>query len=175
MDLAAVPQPPPGQGPVLAYHRPPALSSRLKFRLLAGGIVVVLIPPVSFVLIPGASLLRLGWMMLVALVILGNGLYIIRSSGRRFTAAGAEWYSTGSRWVRIYELVEVTMSEDSRRGTQLLLADAHENEVRVSYQYVRQNRLIWDLVYNGILHSVVAGNADTDTFTRAKLDLPDAA
>jgi hypothetical protein len=89
------------------------------------------------------------------------------------SSAGAEWYGTGKRWVRIYELVQVTMSQGRRRDAYLRLVDVHGHDLQVSYAYLRRNRLIWDLVYNGILHSVIAGNARTNMSSRVKLDLPD--
>ncbi|HEY3606475.1 MAG TPA: hypothetical protein VGL06_03195 [Pseudonocardiaceae bacterium] len=173
MDLAAAPQPPPGQGPVLACYRP-VLSSRTKFWQLARGIAAVLVASVLFVLIPGLPVWTLVWLLLVTLAYLGITIVLIRLSGRRVSSAGAEWYSTGNRWVRVYELVQVTMSQGSRRDAYLRLVDVHGNELQVSYAYLRRNRLIWDLVYNGILHSVIAGNARTNMSSRAKLDLPSA-
>jgi hypothetical protein len=173
VDLAAVPQPPPGQGPVLACYRA-ILGSRAKFWLLARGIAAVLVPPIVFVLFPGVPVWGLVWLLLVALAFLGTVVFVIRSSGRRVSAAGAEWYSSGARWVRIYELVQVTMSQGGGRRAYLRLVDVDGRELQVSYGYVRQNRLIWDLVYNGILHSVIAGNAKTNMSSRVKLDLPHA-
>jgi hypothetical protein len=45
-------------------------------------------------------------------------------------------------------------------------------EVAVFTGEVQQNQRLWDLLYNGILHSVVAGGAETNRIARRALKLP---
>jgi len=155
----------------LAYYRP-VVRSRTRYWLVARGIAAVLAWPVVFVLVPGIPVWVLALPFLVTLALLGFAVYLIRSSGRSVSSAGAEWYSTGDRWVRIYELVQVTMSQARNGDGYLRLVDVDGRALKVGYAHLRHNRLIWDLVYNGILHSVIAGNAETNWSSRTELDLP---
>jgi hypothetical protein len=42
----------------------------------------------------------------------------------------------------------------------------------VSLSLLEEDRMLWDLVYNGILHSVIAGQAETNGRLHLHLRLP---
>jgi hypothetical protein len=74
--------------------------------------------------------------------------------------------------VRTYELVEVKLLKRGRTGNYLRLVDSGGRVLETGYGFVRQNRLVWDLVYNGILHSVISGQATTNMRLHVELGLP---
>jgi len=45
-------------------------------------------------------------------------------------------------------------------------------QVAVRFVDLSSDRLLWDLAYNGILHSVIAGGAETNWMLRKTLALP---
>ncbi|OLT48255.1 hypothetical protein BJF85_13665 [Saccharomonospora sp. CUA-673] len=78
-------------------------------------------------------------------------------------AAGADWFMvrrtrwgrTAHRWVDLYELTRI----DARflgGGFHLDLTDK-DGGVSVTFPEVQADRRIWDLIYNGIVHSVANG------------------
>jgi hypothetical protein len=74
-------------------------------------------------------------------------------------------------WVRTYELVTLKNSR-SPWGQHVRMRDSAGRELRISFSTLQQDGLVWDLVYNGVLHSVVAGNAETDGSVHLHLRLP---
>ncbi|SDK26450.1 hypothetical protein SAMN04487820_10633 [Actinopolyspora mzabensis] len=158
------PEPPPGQGPVLEWYR----HSRL------GALSVAL---AGFVLIVGGVTLKQGlefsWMSLwpvwVICLLATIGLYVLSRKLRQ--AAGADWYSNGGEWVRLYELVEVTVKHRSS-SMYLDLKDTGGRKVHAKIEEVQEDRDMWDLVYNGLLHSVVANGASTNNAVHSRLRVP---
>lgn len=84
---------------------------------------------------------------------------------------GAEWLQTPKEWIRLYDLVEVS---GSYRGIDFGfdLVDHDGRHVRLSVMDVQASQRTWDLIYNGILHSVVVNGADVDKTARKMLQLP---
>ena len=52
------------------------------------------------------------------------------------------------------------------------LKDRDGREVRVNSSDVQEDRDIWDLVYNGMLHSVIIGGAETNGMVHSALEVP---
>jgi hypothetical protein len=85
---------------------------------------------------------------------------------------GSDRMAIADKWVRIYELVEVT-AHTSGTGVCVTLKDSGGREVE--YKFVElggTDRLLFDLTYNGILHSVIAGGAKTNPLLHRTLKLP---
>lgn len=71
-------------------------------------------------------------------------------------AAGAEWLSEGKSWVKIYELTSIE-AKASGTGMWITLKDKDGREVDAQAVTLQYNRRVWDLLYNGMLHSAVNG------------------
>jgi hypothetical protein len=76
-------------------------------------------------------------------------------------SAGADWLKYRKSWVRTYEL-DVIMVRCSRGRPTVRLTDQGKRVVDVEANMLWENRLIWDLLYNGVRHSVAGGAALND-------------
>ena len=104
--------------------------------------------------------------------IMGVSSWFMYLTGDRWTAAGASWVQKQNSWVDTYHLtrIRVYVGRDIRS---LSFGDTHGNELRsLSLAQIQANPDLWDLVYNGILHSVASGNCDIDAKTRQILKIP---
>ncbi|TWF94142.1 hypothetical protein FHU35_14424 [Saccharopolyspora dendranthemae] len=93
--------------------------------------------------------------------------------GRRHgISAGADWFAMKKGYVDTYELTEVKV-EGASGGLAwtLELADKKGTEMSVDAADAQANSKLWDLVYNGILHSVQQGSAKTNPKALDKLRL----
>lgn len=103
-------------------------------------------------------------------ILVGMALVSYLSSGGK-CSAGADWYMVGQRFVDTYELTSVkvgrAVSEVSR---DLVMKDSSGRKVRTTLGSLQKNPLLWDLVYNGIRHSVRNG-ASTNRDARLYLEL----
>lgn len=157
--LADRPDPPPGLGPALAWHRE---SRRGKIALILTSALILIVGAIVI------SLFHQGGIGILAAwpiwAIVAVGVFLISSPFSYFTyAAGADWlmversrWGVKSRaWVDIYELTRI---DAAYGGTtfHLWLYDKDMGITRSSEELQRDRR-IWDLVYNGILHSVAGG------------------
>lgn len=147
--LSAKPSPPDGQGPVLAWYK----SSR-RGALSAGIIGVVIIVGALF-LIKGfnVKVFETWWVWLVA-VLAGVGMYF--STKKSWCAAGADWFIFQKSWVKSYELVEIKTRFFSNT-IYVYLTDADGRKIDAPINIIQSDRLIWDLLYNGIRHSIAKG------------------
>jgi hypothetical protein len=167
-DPAGRPKPPTGQGPVLEWFRE---SRRATHKVVGLGFVVLVVP---FTLMDGDLEWATGgwWAVFFWGVILAT-LALLYAGGRVVSlAAGAEWFSCKGRdGVRTYELVEVELKA---RGPvmDLSLKDTAGREADVELRPVEMNPRLWDLVYNGVLHSVHARPVETNRQARGRLRLP---
>lgn len=107
------------------------------------------------------------WPLIAAFALLG---YFSRRKTE--ISAGAEWLQQqGGGWVRIYELTSATARLRSS-AIHLNLKDRDGRQIQISTSDIQEDRLMWDLVYNGLLHSVIAGGAETNGRLHAALDVP---
>ncbi|MQA86709.1 MAG: hypothetical protein GEV03_19270 [Streptosporangiales bacterium] len=157
------PASPRGQGPVLEWFR----STRRD--AIYGGIFMFLFG-VGFLTLRdwGLGWARVWWLWV--LVVLFT-LPVAIGLGRDRLAAGADWFSRTRSWVRTYELTSVRLVK-AWGSDELELRDAHGGKVSVSLTNIQQKPRLWDLVYNGILHSVHSGRALTNQLARERLKLP---
>ncbi|MBQ6643309.1 MAG: hypothetical protein IJH84_20050, partial [Saccharopolyspora sp.] len=155
------PNPPAGQGPLLEWYqdsRRNAVLAAILMAIIMVGFATLLGEGFSWVTQWWSWLLIIPWPPLVYL------------SARGVTcAAGAEWFATGPRWVRIYELtsIEIRMQAHNR---ELKLIDSDSRRTSTLLMHVQQNPELWNLVYNGILHSIANG-AETNDLARNALQL----
>jgi tetratricopeptide (TPR) repeat protein len=161
------PKPPPGQGPTLEWDRwswdgvVPITGLLL---LLGAGVFTIKSRGVAWVT---DGQLWLGAVVLTLLALMAARL------SYRSTAAGADWCSFGKYWVKVYELTEVKMRQ-SYTGWYLELTDADDRKLEQFIPEIQSIPELWDLVYNGILHSVIKGGAKIDQRSRDKLGLDHA-
>jgi GMP synthase PP-ATPase subunit len=87
------------------------------------------------------------------------------------TAAGAEWVMVNKGWVRVYELTSIKAYTYSNT-LNLHFVDSGGRKLQAGIGRLQDDRRIWDLTYNGILHSVVNNAAETNHLARGTLRLP---
>lgn len=159
------PSPPPGQGPVLEWYKG---SRRRSVGAALGGMAVVV---VGIAIKQGGSWDWLSiWWVWPSIVLVGLlvGLSVRASS----CAAGADWFAVGKNWVHTYELASVKIRTPANYR-ELRLEERSGKKLSVKLLTAQENQDLWDLVYNGILHSVVEGNAETNALARRALKLPE--
>ena len=166
--LANAPDPPPGEGPVLAWYR----GSWLVVAMYGGiGLAVNLLVLWAA---EGFNFRWLGqwwaWPAVAVIVSFAAMAGLAQRTGLQCWA-GAEWAATRRGWVRTYELTEIEI-RPARQYTYLSLRDQDGRHAAFLLSSVLRDGLLWDLVYNGILHSVVESGAYVDTGTRERLRLP---
>lgn len=111
------------------------------------------------------------WYMWLILVVLPVLFYLHKSRTDVFSA-GALWLQHRKNWVRTYELVEVKLKARGYGWVYLQVEDRHEQRLWVPLKLLVKNRELWDLVYNGILHSAHTNRVRTNRGARKLLRLP---
>jgi len=159
-DQGQPPDPPPGQSPTLVWYR----ASR-------GNAVTTMAIGFVFVAIVFTVGLGLDWVTTWAIwpiiILTFAGIYFsLRACG-----AGIDWLARRKTWVKTYELVKVTC-RTNHGDPELRLVDSDGRGVEVAISDLQGDRRIWDLTYNGILHSVIAGGAQTNGQLHMMLRLP---
>jgi hypothetical protein len=157
------PDPPPGQGPVLAWYRQGRRGA------VAGAVMVGAVVAGLGVLTRGLDSIELwpAWVIIVLTILLVY--YIAR---KKNFSAGADWVAHDDKWVRLYELTEAT-GQATGSGVFLRLRDSGGRYLELKFiTVISSDRLVWDLTYNGILHSVIAGGAKTNSLLHRTIKLP---
>ncbi|HEY4455997.1 MAG TPA: hypothetical protein VGN81_16915 [Pseudonocardiaceae bacterium] len=150
--LSRKPEPPPGQGPVLAWYR---ASWRGSIVAGIGGFVFlsVLFVVLSLVKAGDLSLLKYWFFwLLAALAALG----IAASTKVARCSAGADWLKLKKSWVKTYELTEIK-TQFLSNTIYVYLTDKDGRKIDEQINTLQQDRLIWDLLYNGVRHSIASG------------------
>ncbi|MBK0867418.1 hypothetical protein INP57_11405 [Saccharopolyspora sp. HNM0986] len=165
-DLSKAPAAPEGEGPLLAWFK----SSRWRaLQLTAWGVPIFLL---GVTILQGFSIEWMKFWQLWALILLFlAGLYGLQRKVE--CAVGAEWLKVGKTWVRLYELVEVKAKHRSN-AIYLDFEDSSGRWVMVRAHDLQGSRDLWDLVYNGILHSVIANGAATNGLVHKAFKVPHA-
>jgi hypothetical protein len=109
------------------------------------------------------------WWAWIFVVLCALGLY--EAARKAWVAAGATWMQEYRNWVDTYDLTEVAIKSGGYRHV-LRLSDSAGRRVSLPLSDVQRNQALWDLVYNGILHSVASGQAEASKGTRKILELP---
>ncbi|KAA0024438.1 hypothetical protein [Antrihabitans cavernicola] len=107
------------------------------------------------------------WFLYVVVV----GLLLL--IGRRmWVAAGASWLQYGKATLDTYNLVSIEWKAAGASRV-LDLVDVHGVRVRaVPVRELQENQALWDLVYNGILHSAASGKCDVSDRATMFLKIP---
>lgn len=162
---AKVPKPPEGGSPTLEWFQ----TSRPN-KLVPGLIGVVVMLAFFCIRDTGFDWMRTWWLWIFVVIPVPIFYLIMRDP----MSAGADWFNYNGSFVRTYELSSVQISYGGA-ATYLDLEDSGERTVSVQLHVVQQNRALWDLVYNGILHSVHRGRAATNRDALDRLHLMDAS
>lgn len=161
---ARKPYPPPGQSPALeCYRESPrnAVVSGIGGFFLVSLCTGLLLDPDYWYDLGSA------WMWLLPLI---SGFLITVTIGVGHCCAGAGWFARGNSWVTTYNLtsIKVTIPQNDRY---LDLEDSAGRQLRLPLATAQANKDLWDLVYNGILHSASIGDADINTLAGNDLRL----
>ncbi|WP_216212492.1 hypothetical protein [Amycolatopsis aidingensis] len=130
------------------------------------GLAVVLLSLINW----DVSWLVRTWYLTLPLMLFFAGI-VYRQASKDWLAAGATWFQHRTAWVDLYELTEIEIGAAGAK-TMLRMRNASGQNVHVALNDLQKNQAMWDLVYNGILHSVVIGHADPPAGTRTILKLP---
>ncbi|WP_374107757.1 hypothetical protein, partial [Rhodococcus sp. DMU2021] len=145
-------------------------SARMRGNLQASALSMVLLLVVYLTVLNGDFRWVHWWIMWVIMAV--GAWMMFRATANHWTAAGASWVQWRSSWVDTYKLTRIRFSADGYSRV-LRLKDAHGNEIQsFKISEIQRNPDLWDLVYNGILHSVASGNCDIDAKTRHILKIP---
>lgn len=162
---AQFPSAPPGEGPVLEWYQA-TNDTGVKAGLFASFLVFAFLCLKDW----GFDWVTTWGLWVFVIIPIPAFYFYVRSGG---FSAGADWFATSKKtYVKLYELTKVTVTNSV--GVQpwgLELQDKHGGFAGVSLREVQQNRELWDLVYNGIAHSVLRGAATANEQALDKLQL----
>jgi len=136
--------------------------------LIAGILVAVLVAAIFTLKDWGFGWISVWWLWIF--VVACPLIFYLYGRGERL-AAGADWYKYGRRYVKTYELTSVKVQGTSAGAAwDLDLEDSSGRKLTTQLGVIQQNPRLWDLVYNGILHSVRNG-AETNRRAVERLQL----
>lgn len=104
-------------------------------------------------------------------IIIPAGVLMALPDKREYVAAGAGWFARERRWVDIYDLTTVKLHL-SAGGYSIELRDSAGRGVAKRMMTIQIVPEVWDLLYNGILHSAHSREIETNKKTRLLLHLP---
>lgn len=102
------------------------------------------------------------------LIVLLGPLIIFLNSRSQWMAAGSEWFASDTGWVKLYELSRVDLAGNGI-SPRLYLTDTQGHGAHAELRQMQANSRLWDLVYNGILHSCHARDLTLNTAARAQI------
>lgn len=161
-DPGRKPNPPPGQGIVVTWYLG---NRRQALRAAAMWAPIMLI---FFSIFNGFAWTSV-WLIWATFALGVYGCY--RAALSRPCSVGADWVAQGRRWVRTYELTAVSF-HSRIGGARLRMRDRDGHRMTVKIEDLFGDRVMWDLVYNGILHSVIAGGARATNRVHLDLHVP---
>lgn len=133
------------------------------------GITGLVIIVVGGLIATGGQVIFQGWPWIVPVV----GAVLIGWNVRgSYFAAGADWLQSRRNWVRLYEIVSIKYTTKPG-GFSILLEDGQGSSVGGDLRELQSNPALWDLVYNGILHSVVSRDVKANFTAIRHLPLPE--
>jgi hypothetical protein len=149
------PSPPPGQSPVLAWRRSSPWGT-IQAGLWGLLLIIVLMTLISLPEDRGPFHWMTLWQLwlIVAVGVVAATLTI----GSDRCSAGADWLKYRKSWVRTYELSVITVRYQQGKPA-VRLTDRDKRIIDVTAEMLWSDRLIWDLLYNGIRHSAAHGAA----------------
>lgn len=164
-DRAQFPPAPEGEGPVLEWYQDSPTEM-----VKAGMFLSVLVIIFGCIVDGGFGWMATWWLWLFVIWPPILFYFLGRSEG---ISAGAEWFATSRKsYVRLYELSSVKLEHSAAGQSMTLeLRDIHGGFAGVSLRQVQRKRALWDLVYNGIAHSVLNGRATANELALDRLGL----
>ncbi|GAA4861350.1 hypothetical protein [Saccharopolyspora cebuensis] len=161
---ARYPAAPEGRGPVLEWYQGTPSGY-----LLGGVFASIIIFALVCLMDWGFDWMRTWWLWIFVVIPIPMWALMGRQYG---ISAGADWLAVKKGHVDLYELTEVTV-EGASGGLSwtIELTDKKGTEMSVDAAKVQANQQLWDLVYNGIQHSVHHGSAKTNKRALDKLRL----
>ena|GEM_PF-789611 len=158
-----VPAPPAGEGPILEWFYPQR-SSRMISGLLLSLLVLLTVMIKDWTQgNSGFSWVGIWWMWLIILA----GPFVLLVLEKGSVSAGADWLANRKGVVKTYELVKVKVSVGSGGAAhELQIKDKYGNAASDQITHLQQNHQLWDLVYNGLIHSVHVNGAETNQRAR---------
>ncbi|GAA3359644.1 hypothetical protein [Saccharopolyspora gregorii] len=161
---AKYPTAPDGRGPVLEWHQ-----SRASTSVLSGFFLLLILLVIMCLRDWGVSWMGTWWLWLFIIWPPFVFYFIGKSVG---ISAGSDWFAVKNAYVDTYELTEVkVVGASGGLAWDLELKDKQGNELSINLREIQTNRDLWDLVYNGIVHSVQRGSAKTNPRALDKLKL----
>lgn len=162
-EKAKYPAQPEGRGALLEWYQGKAGDSAL------GGVFVSILVIIVGILKDGGFGWMATWWLWIFVIAPPFVWYLY---GRAYgISAGADWFAVKGGYVDTYDLVEVKLvGASGGLAWDLELKDKKGTEISVNLREVQANRDLWDLVYNGIAHSVHRG-AKTNQRALDKLKL----
>lgn len=158
--LSHKPAPPPDHGTVLAWHRENRKNKIATFisGVAISALVLALIPVFQGEVFGDSLRYWPVWVVIIAFSLLATGpfSYLTYSAGADWLQVDqARWGRHKRIWIDLYELRRV----HAHYGGSTFHLELYDNDIGLarSFQELQQDRRIWDLVYNGILHSVANG------------------
>ncbi|MDL5159824.1 hypothetical protein [Actinomycetospora termitidis] len=91
------------------------------------------------------------WVLYAVAAVIG-----FRTESRQYLAAGADWLQGRGSWVDVYQLTEIVVAAGTAQHW-ITFVDAEGRRSTQSTNDLQANPALWDLVYNGIRHSVADG------------------
>ncbi|MFC5061941.1 hypothetical protein [Actinomycetospora atypica] len=137
--------PPPGRGRVLEVHR----GTRWDGLVFVGMTAALL----GLGALLDSRILGFWWLWALFGVVAVLGA---RNVSRTYLAAGADYLQGRRTWVDLYALTEITVAAGNGQHW-ITLVDRDERRTTAGTNDLHANPALWDLVYNGIRHSVAAG------------------
>lgn len=154
---------PAGEGPMLEWFYPDRTS-----RVIAGSVVTILgsLTYVTKDWINGES--GLSWVDTWWLwLIVAPWPFVFLILGNSPVSAGADWLAGRNLFVKTYELIKVKVGVTSGGAAhELQVVDKYGQTARYRLGELQQNDALWDLVYNGLIHSVHVNGAETNQRAR---------
>ncbi|MDH6282274.1 hypothetical protein [Prescottella agglutinans] len=142
---------PTGLGPILEWSQP------TRWHRIKGIAVMVGVMVIFATLVNGTSWVSLWQPWAFALVFYAFLYWRFRDD---WLVAGAVWVQVDKSWINTYELVEITFSVSGLNRV-LRLKDSSGRQIySLRLRDFQANPLMWDLAYNGILHSVASGRCE---------------
>lgn len=147
-------------GPVLVWHRQSRRGNVIQF-LIAVGIMAGGFAVISLLNGDGLAMIATWW---IWLIILATAYLASKPLKAEVLSAGADWYQiqlrnpgrrTKSGVVKLYELRRI----EGSAGTADYFLKIYDGDTasELSLTEWQCDRRLWDLVYNGILHSIAKG------------------
>lgn len=162
---AKIPQPPDGYGPILEWFTAPRTAFILPAAFIS--LIACVIGVIKF---GGFDWVTIWWLWI--LILLPFPMFWLAGSTMRMSA-GADWFKHNDKWVDTYHLTKVKVIRSYAKFSVELDDGDGDPSVFIGLPDIQKQQALWDLVYNGILHSIANGTTkEVNSLAREHLKLP---